>query len=150
MIRAALGFAALLSLASLIATAQEATPVTEPETLVTEADNGATVTLKPGAVLVVRLKENPSVGYSRALVSFPNMPVRLLSHKLLPNAAATAGGAPLAGAPSVGEWKFVAEGESTMGRAVWLKLLNLRPYAKGVDTTGLWEIKVVVPQTPSK
>ena len=119
------------------------------EKVVTEADNGSSVTLNLGEVLVVRLKETPATGFSRALVAFPDMPVRLLSHQLLSQAPVAAGGAPVVGAPRIGEWKFVASDEASFGRAVWLKFLQLRPFAKGVDSNGLWEIKVTVPKTPN-
>ncbi|HEX8552421.1 MAG TPA: protease inhibitor I42 family protein [Abditibacteriaceae bacterium] len=136
-----------LPFASFIVTAR-AQVASVTETVVTEADNGTAVTLNPGAVLVVRLSENPSTGYSRAMVSFPNMPIRLVSHRVLPKAA-SADGAPVVGAPQVSEWRFVANGESAVGRATWLKFLTLRPFAKGVDTAGLWEVKVTVPGTPA-
>jgi predicted secreted protein len=144
----ALAFALIVPLATLVSKAQQ--PGTPEEKVVTEADNGSSVTLDAGEVLVVRLKENPSTGYSRALVSFPNMPVRLMSYKMLDAAPATAGAAPLVGAPRVGEWRFAVAGEATYGRAIWLKLLTLRPFAKGIDGAGLWEIKVNVPKTPAQ
>ena len=152
----ALTFALVLPLATLAATAQQpddgpATPdaavATEQEKVVTEAGNGSAVTLSAGEVLVVRLNDTPSTGYSRALVSFPDMPVRLVSHRIL--APAAAGAAPVVGAPRVAEWRFVVAGEAAHGRAVWLKFLRLRPFAKGVDAAGLWEVNVTVPPKPA-
>ncbi len=94
---------------------------------------------------MVRLKEAPGTGYSRALVTFPDTPVRLISQQTLP-APATATGVPVVGAPVISEWKFEVAGEASFGRAVWLKFLQLRPFAKGVDNANLWEIKVSVPK----
>ncbi len=144
-----LPLAAVVSLAQQPSAAPHASTVTNgAEKIVTEAENGAAVTLNAGEVLVVRLKENPSTGYSRALVSFPDMPVRLISHQML--APAPVGGVPVVGAPRIAEWKFVPTGEAKFGRTVWLKLLRLRPFAKGMDDANLWEIKVNVPPTPTQ
>jgi predicted secreted protein len=149
----ALTFALIMPLATLVATAQQpAAPSSTTDAngtakVVTEADNGSTVTLGAGEVLVVQLKESPSTGYSRALVSFPDMPVRLVSHQLLPNAPTGNGGVAAVGAPRVAEWRFVAAGDAAFGRTVWLKMLYLRPFAKGIENAGLWEIKVNVPKT---
>ncbi len=138
----ALALALVLPLAALVARAQQPSR----EIVVTQANNGATVTLKVGETLVVRLPENSSTGYSRALVTFPNMPIYPVSQQTL--APAPAAGVPAIGAPKIAEWKFEVDEESTVGRTVWLKFLTLRPFAKGVETAGLWEVKVVVPATP--
>jgi predicted secreted protein len=137
-----------LPLASLVVKAQEQV---EPasETVVTEAHNGSAVTLDPGAVLVVRLSENPSTGYSRGMVSIPNMPIRLVSYRMLPKAVGP-NGAPVVGSRRLAEWRFVASGESTTGRAAWLKFLTVHPAAKGVSADSLWEVRVSVPATPAE
>ena len=128
----------------------EANNPEKPEKVVTEADNGSTVTLNASEVLVVRLEDNPSTGYSRALVSFPDMPIRLVSHQMVAQAPASVNGTPVVGAPSIHEWKFVVAGQAAFGRTAWLKFLRLRPFDKGIDTAGLWEIKVTVPQSPAQ
>lgn len=142
--RTALAFAVILPAAALVAKAQQS----PAQVLATQASNGSTVTLQKDQILVVRLPENASTGYSRAFVTFPDMPISPLSHQTL--AASPATGVPLVGVPKMVEWKFRVEGESKTDRAVWLKFLNLRPFAKGVETSGLWEIKVVVPPTTAE
>jgi predicted secreted protein len=156
---AAWTFAVALPLAGLVAVAQQ--PVTQQpaaqadreavgvEKIVTDADNGSAVTLSAGEVLVVRLNHAPSTGYSRALVSFADMPLRLVVHRILPQAPVAEGEVPVVGAARVAEWRFVAEGQAAIGRAMWLKFLHLRPFARGVETTGLWEVRVTVPPTPA-
>lgn len=112
--------------------------------IVTEVNNGAGVMLNEDEILVVRLKVTPGTGYSRALVTFPNMPVRLISHRIL--AAAPAGDVPVVGAPVISEWRFEVADKASYGKAVWLKFLQLQPFARGIDNANLWEIKVTVPQ----
>ncbi|BCM92678.1 hypothetical protein IAD21_04560 [Abditibacteriota bacterium] len=84
------------------------------------------------------------------MVAFPDMPIRLISDQKVPQTPDNADGPVLVGAPRVHEWKFVVAGEAKFGRAVWLKFLNLRPFAKGVETAGLWEVKVTVPAKPAE
>lgn len=143
----ALSLAVSVPLVAFVARAQQ--PDTT-EIVATEAHNGGTVTLEAGDVLVVRLKDNSSTGYSRGFVSFANMPVRFVSQRTLPAAPASDDGIPRVGAPRVSEWRFAASGRSSASRVVWLKLPLLRPYAAGIDENGLWEIKVTVPATPAQ
>ena len=135
--------ALVLPLVALVATAKS--DAESLEKVVTEADNGLAVTLNAGETLVVRLTDSPSTGYSRAVVTFADMPVRLVSQQMLPKAPAVDGGVPVVGSKRTSEWKFQVVGQAKYGRAVWLKMPILRPFAKGIDATGLWEIKVSVP-----
>jgi predicted secreted protein len=147
----------IVPFAALVATAQQpagapaggdAVAANAPQKLVTDAHNGADVTLNAGEVLVVRLNETAGTGYSRALVTFPEMPIRLISHQIVAKTPAAPGAAPRVGGPKVSEWRFAVDGDAGFDRVVWLKLLHLRPFDKGVDTDGLWEVKVTVPKAP--
>ncbi|BCM92679.1 hypothetical protein IAD21_04561 [Abditibacteriota bacterium] len=62
-VRLALTFALLAPLAVMVATARQSA-ADDPEKIVTEAENGSNITLNADEVLIVRLKENPSTGYS--------------------------------------------------------------------------------------
>lgn len=109
--------------------------------IVTEASNGFHVTLGTGDTLVVRLPDTPSTGSVWSLVTIPNSPLRLLSQSQRP-AKVPAG---FVGASGIHEWKFAASGKASFGRSTYLKLLQLRPFEKGIGGARLWEIKVIVP-----
>ena len=47
-----------------IPTAVYAKPSTASQLIITEADNGKTINVKPGHIIILKLNENPSTGYS--------------------------------------------------------------------------------------
>ena len=109
--------------------------------IVTDASSSSSVSLKAGDTLLVRLKSNPSTGYSWAALTFPDMPIRLVGQRVLPLASPRAGG-PVVGGPRTHEWKFVVSGRAPYTRSVWLKMLQLRPFERGTGEADLWEVNV--------
>ena len=118
------------------------TAVSKPRTRVlTEANRGSSVTLKTGETLMVRLPDNASTGNVWSLVTMPDSPVALRSQRRLRSKAATG----VVGAAGIHEFRFVAVGKAAFSRVTYLKLLQLRPFEKGIANATLWEIKVTIP-----
>jgi predicted secreted protein len=109
--------------------------------VLTESSNGLKVAMQRNETLIVRLPDKGSTGSVWSLVAMPNSPLRLLSQTQQP-ARVPAG---FVGAPGVHEFKFVISGKASFSRTTYLKLLQLRPFEKGIGGAKLWEIKVIVP-----
>ena len=109
--------------------------------VVGETAKGQTIALASGDILIVRLPENPTTGYSWALVQMPQMPIRLLDQKYstAPHAAG------MTGVGGTHYWRFIANGKVSFSRGTYLKLLSLRPFEKGIGDAKLWEIQVTIP-----
>ena len=109
--------------------------------ILTESSNGLKVAMQRNETLIVRLPDKASTGSVWSLVTMPNSPLRLLSQTQRP-AKVSAG---FVGAPGVHEFKFAVSGRASFARTIYLKLLQLRPFEKGIGGARLWEIKVIVP-----
>jgi len=81
-------------------------------------DNGRTISVRPGAAIVVTLPSNPSTGYSWKLVAGDGRVVRLVSHRYVPPAKA------IPGAGGHETWRFAAAAKGV----VTIVLGYLRPW----------------------
>ncbi len=124
--------AALLGLLLLGACGKTAQPP-----VLTDQDNGRTLTLKPGQVLVIHLPANPTTGYTWMLAEVDDTVLQ---------AAGEAGYTPAPGSQEqVGSggtaaWRFVAVGTGT----TTLKLVYARPWEKPPKPVQTFTVTVTV------
>jgi predicted secreted protein len=110
------------------------------EVIVTDKDGEGSVSLGPDDTLVVRLRANPSTGFSWYTVLAPDSLIELIGHVYTPNVPVTPG------SEGVEEFRFrptsAAAGRSFREHE-WFRMLSLRPFEPGVRGATLWEIEVV-------
>jgi inhibitor of cysteine peptidase len=122
------------------AAASEKAQKAEPQTIAVEAtDDGKQLTLKRGAILLVRLEANPSTGYSWAVIGDP-APLVFVSSEYEPAKP----NQQLAGAPEMQVMRFTAN----LAGSVELKLGYRRPWKKGVAPAKTFHVAVTVPEGP--
>jgi len=107
------------------------------EIVVTDEDMGKTVNLGAGDTLVVRLRSNPSTGYSWYTVLAPSSLITLVGHTYTPDRSPSR---PI-GAGGVEEFRF--RRASAAQGAEWFRMLSLRPFERGVSDARLWEVQIV-------
>ncbi len=118
----------------LVAQSQATHPKSAPSTvIVTDQDNGKDIELPAGATLVVRLKSNPSTGYSWAIKGDP-APLRLVKSSTTKNGQASH----VAGAPVIQEFRLAAV---SAGMAP-LTLEYRRPWEHGVAPVKTFNVRI--------
>lgn len=115
--------------------------------VLTDRDNGHSLTIHPGDTLKVRLSSNPSTGYSWCLVTNSSMPVQPIGTPRFTAAPQPAGHVIMAGASGMEEFRFKASGAS-YSEGMYLRLLSLRPFDRGITHAQLWEVNLTI--APSK
>jgi predicted secreted protein len=98
----------------------------------TEQDEGRTLTVARGAMLVVVLGEARTAGFRWRLEDAGGRSVQLASEKLVPSA--------LSGGVARHEFRFVAV---TPGSTV-LRLVHQRPWSVGDPDERRWEVRILV------
>jgi inhibitor of cysteine peptidase len=101
-----------------------------PEKVVTEANNGGSVTLKSGEVLEVRLKSQPGTGYKWYLNADPSPCLQQLEESV------TTPDSPGVGRPVFQVFKFKGQKHGT----VTLKLSYMRAWEKSKPPASSFEI----------
>lgn len=104
----------------------------------TDQDNGKTITLEAGQVLVIRLQSNPTTGYVWELGEVDAGVLKQVSEVFTPPPQAT----DQAGAGGVDEWRFQAVGTGT----TTLVLNYRRPWEQGVTPAKTFTLTVTVKQ----
>jgi inhibitor of cysteine peptidase len=103
---------------------------------ITDEDNGKDVDLTSGGVLIVKLKSNPSTGYSWVVAGDPS-PLKLVKTSYRRNTASSKA----AGAPGVQVLQFSA---SSAGMAT-LQLIYRRSWEYNVQPAKTFTVRVNVP-----
>jgi predicted secreted protein len=105
--------------------------------VITEKENGGTVTMKPGEKLVLNLRNPASGGYSRVSPLYDQRFLRLVTQKEMPPASGPT--------PKMGdfgrldfEWEALNPGETEV------VIKAARPWEKGQEPLSYFKIKVVV------
>jgi predicted secreted protein len=110
------------------------------EVVVTGENAERKVPLKPGDILVVRLRANPSTGYAWYTVLSPTSLIESSGYSYIPDLPI------LPGSGGVEEFRFkprsAAKGR-TFERHEWFRMLSLRSFEPGVSGGTLWEIEIV-------
>ena len=118
----------------LVAQSQATHPKSAPSTvIVTDQDNGKDIDLPAGDTLVIRLKSNPSTGYSWAIKD-DAAPLRLVKSSTRKNSQASH----VAGAPVIQEFRLTA---ISAGMAP-LTLEYRRPWEHGMAPAKTFQVKV--------
>ena len=104
---------------------------------VTGQNNGQTVTLKPGQVLVVRLESNPTTGYAWQLLAADPAVIKQVGEAGFTPAPVATG---VVGAGGTAEWRFAAAGEGT----TTIILNYRRPWEKDTRPAQTFTLTVTV------
>lgn len=110
--------------------------------IVTDADNGGAISLTADDTLTVRLAENPSTAYAWHTVLAPNGLFALVedSYTAADQEPGRLGGG------GVHEFVFAPRISPNSGATLrgLLRLIQLRPFGRGIAGAPLWEIEVTV------
>lgn len=112
------------------------------EIVVTDEDMGKTLNLGPDDILVVRLRANPTTGSSWFTVLAPGSLIALVGHSYTPDPHPPG----WVGGGGVEEFRFKPTA-AVVGRSYqlseWFKMLEMRPFERGISGAKLWEIQIV-------
>ena len=107
------------------------------ETVLTANDNGGSVTLKAGQVLVIQLDANPTTGYTWAVEAVDEGVLRPAGEAGYTPAPAAQG---QVGTGGTAEWRFEAAGSGT----TTLKLVYIRPWETPPEPAATFSVTVTV------
>lgn len=108
--------------------------------VLTDKDNGKSVTLRRGEMLTVRLRENPTTGYSWAIMT-TRLPLTLVSDKYIPSQHNPG----VVGAGGIREFNFKA---NKLVTRAGLKFFYRRPWEK--DKVGATQFNIWLTVMPAR
>jgi predicted secreted protein len=121
------------ALALMATTGSVAQAASRPVSLsLSESDNGKTVHVVPGEVIIVTLPENRSTGTTWLYLSNPRQPLVTCSQGTYNAPAST--NPPMVGAQGTGQFTFiVSKSKESVGKGEWLTLLSVRPWVPKLE-----------------